>query len=294
MTDNIAPRSYYKTLFPKLTAKKGLLPMGWQENTDLNLEDLVLLKKARVTSIVFGIESLSTGLLKLINKKTTASQNLLLLRNALSVGIHLRWHILWGFPGDKIAYYEELLRLLPLIGHLQPPDELIHLILARFSSYMENPRAHGITNIRPAAIYNQIYPEWTKTDELAYEFIGDYPCEAHDNPGIIREIADGITRWKSSWKKAFLTMRPLSDHYMIHDGRIVDGKVKNHVLDFAGAREVMTYGAIEVSEHRKWAVEEKLGVVVDSIYTPLTTASPGLLTQFAGGAENQDISCNQI
>jgi ribosomal peptide maturation radical SAM protein 1 len=284
MTDNIVPRSYYTKLFPKMSETKGL-PLWYQENADLKLGDLLLLKKARVNSVVFGIESLSTGLLKLLHKKTTASRNLLLLRNALSVGIHIRWHMLWGFPGDKIAYYEELLELIPLITHLQPPAEILHLVLVRFSPYMENPRAHGITNIRPVEIYKQIYPEWADIDKLAYEFIGDFPCEAHENPGIMREIVDGITHWKSSWKKAFLVMKPFADEYAIIDGRIVGAKAKNHVLDYAGAREVMRYGRFEGSEYQKWAVEEKLGTVVDSLYIPLVTASPDLLAQFEERAE---------
>jgi ribosomal peptide maturation radical SAM protein 1 len=277
MTDNIVPRSYYKKLFPKLAEIEGLLPLWYQETANLELEDLLLLKQARIHSVLFGIESLSSGLLALINKQTTASRNLLLLRNARSVGIYGRWHFLWGFPGEKIEYYEEMLRLLPLIGHLQPPDEILHLVLVRFSAFMNNPEAYGITNVRPAAIYAQIYPEGANIDDLAYEFIGDYPCEAHENPGIMQKIVDGITAWRSSWRQAYLRMTFFGDEYVIYDGRSVGGKVKNHALDYAAAREIMTYGAYEGSEYQEWAVQEKLGVVVDDRYTPLVTASPDLL-----------------
>jgi hypothetical protein len=188
--------------------------------------------------------------------------------------------MLWGFPGDEAAHYEETLKLLPLIRHLQPPRELLHLKLVRFSSYLENPRLHRITNLRPLEIHKKIYPHWAEIDKLAYEFIGDYPSQAHENPELIREIDNEVETWQKTWKKKKLVMKYFMNTYVIYDNRDIHPEETTHILDYQQAREVMTYCDYRESETRKWAVEQKLGVVLDSRYVPLVTASPELLREF--------------
>lgn len=280
MTDNIVPRFYYQKLLPVLSERDDMPPIWYQENTNLTLTDLINLKKARIKSLLFGVEALSTDLLKLMNKGVTARQNLLLLRNALSVGIHHCWHMLWGFPGDKCAHYEETLALFPLIRHFYPPRELLHLILARYSSYVESPHNHAITNLAPLDVYHKIYPSWAQSDKLAYGFTGDYDCESHDNPDIIRRIAKEIEVWNENWKNSILVMLPVGNFYSIHDSRKIPGTAENHIVDAEQAKAVMTYSPYDGSEYQQWAVENKLGVVCDSYYVPLITASPKLLLKF--------------
>ncbi len=202
-----------------------------------------------------------------------------MLRNARSVGTRTDWLLLWGFPGDKLEYYQETLKILPLIRHLQPPVTCLHLILARFSPYFENPEAFQIINIRPWAVYNMVFPEWADLDNLAYWFAGDYPCGAHENLQLIKEIAQEVALWKTLWETTYLVMVPFSDYYLILDNRDNNGK-KQHVLDYQKAKEIMTDCVYHESEYQQWAVEEKLGVIADSWYIPLVTASPELLLQF--------------
>jgi ribosomal peptide maturation radical SAM protein 1 len=285
MTDNIVPHSYYEKLLPLLSQKKDFPSIWYQENTKLRLKDLMNLEKAQVGSVLFGIDALSTGMLRHMNKGVNARQNLLLLRNARSIGIYILWFILWGSPGDKVEYYRETLKLIPLIRHLQPPLEFLHIKLVRFSSYVEDPQLHQITNLRPMEIYKQIYPDWAEIDKLSYEFTGDYPCQAHENPEIIQEIVSEISLWKDSWKKSILAMISFTDHYIIKDSRI-NGENRTHIIDYAKAKEIMRYCIYNESQYQKWAVEQKLGVVVDGWYVPLVTASPELLIQFEEGTLN--------
>jgi ribosomal peptide maturation radical SAM protein 1 len=280
MTDNIVPPSYYKNLFPRLSGKKMFHPMWYQENTNLKIKDLVNLKNAHIYTVVFGIEALSTGLLKLMNKRVSGRQNIILLRNARSVGLYIQWFMLWGFPGDEIGRYRETLELLPLIRHLQPPLEFLHLILVRFSSFHENPEFHKITRLRPMEVHEQIYPDSADVSKLAYEFTGEYPCEAHEHPEIIRALSREVEKWIASWQNASLTMIPVGGRYIIRDNRGIEDLPINHILDGSRAEEVMKCREYTGSEQQKWAVENKLAVEVDSWYVPLVTASPELLVQF--------------
>jgi hypothetical protein len=70
------------------------------------------------------------------------------------------------------------------------------------------------------------------------------------------------------------------DAFAIYDNRDIHEKAKTHILDYHQATEIMTSCIYNGSENLKWAAAEKLGVVSDSWYVPLVTASPGLLLEF--------------
>ena len=277
--DKVMPISYQKELLPLLGEKENMPPLTYEQRPDLSFEDLSRLKQAGVNIIKTGIESLSTGLLKVMNKGVTASQNLLLLRHACSLGLAVSWNLLWGFPGDEPECYEETLALLPLLRHLQPPDVFRHLSLDRFCAYFEEPERFQITGLRPWKVYTQIYPEWAEVEKLAYRFIGDYPSAANQRPELIRRIAQEVEIWKTGWKSARLLMLSFAGSYIIHDSRGLDGAAQNHVLDRSQAQAIMNPAAYSASEQQQWAVEHKLGVVLDERYVPLVTARPELLKE---------------
>ena len=87
----------------------------YEVKANLSLPQVLALKRAGITSIQPGIESLSSRLLTLMKKGVQARQNLMLLRYARAAGLHLTWNLLWGFPGDDVEAYEETLAILPLI-----------------------------------------------------------------------------------------------------------------------------------------------------------------------------------
>jgi ribosomal peptide maturation radical SAM protein 1 len=278
--DKVMPTSYQKELLPLLCEKEKTPAVTFEQRPDLSLHELMDLEKAGVNIIKPGIESFSTGLLKLMNKGVAAGQNILLLRNARSLGMLVSWNLLWGFPGDRAAYYRETLNILPLIRHLQPPLVFRHLSLDRFSRYFEQPGDFQIHALRPWAVYNMVYPDWADVEKLAYRFTGDYPSAAHHHPGLIREIARQVEYWDKTWKKTRLEMVPVAGSYIVRDTRGIEGNKESHILDASRAREIMTVGLYEESGNQRWAVEEKLAVVVDSRYVPLITASPRLLSKF--------------
>lgn len=282
MCDLAMPLSYHREIFPKLLENKKSPNIYYQAKANLTLPDLINLKKVKTDQFTIGIEALSTGLLKLMNKGTSAMQNLKLLRNARSIGILIDWLFLWGFPGDTLEHYQEVLKILPLIRHLQPPITCLHMILGRFSPYFEKANDFQITNIRPWAVYHMIFPEWTDFDNMTYWFIADYPCGAHEYPDLMKKIGEEVNLWKQLWEKTHLVMICFSGSYLILDNRDIIGK-KQHVVDYQKAKEIMTNRVYNGSEYQQWAVAEKLGVLVDSWYVPLITASPELLLDFEEG-----------
>lgn len=280
MSDVSMPLSFHEEVFPKLVEREKELPrLYYQFKSNLQLPDLINLKKANVGLGTVGIEAISAGLLKLMNKGITGWQNVKFLRCTRSVKLHVDWLLLWGFPGDKIEYYQETLDILPLIRHLQPPITLMHVFLTRFSPYFSNAKDFKITNLRPWAVYDMIFPDWAEKDKLASWFIGDYPCEAHENPQLIKAISEEVVLWKKLWRTTRLVMVPFQDYYIIFDNRDIVGN-KQTVIDACKAKEIMKTSVYNESEYQKWALTEKYGVLMDSWYVPLVTASPELLQQF--------------
>ena len=276
-TDAVFP---YQDVLPQLFPAEAFPPLSCQLKVDTSLQDLIHVKNANIHAILPGIETFSTKILQLMNKGTTARQNLIFLRNAASVGFYVDWFMLWGFPGDRISEYEDILRMLPLIRHLQPPRKFESMQLMRFSPYVRTPQKYEISKLRPWPAYHVIYPDRADIEKLAYYYHADYPSEAREHPELILKIANEITRWRRVWENAILKMLPFAGSYIIYDRRNNGAPPKKHFVHRSRAQEVMAYRKYNESEPQQWALERQLGIVVDSWYVPLVTASPELLLQF--------------
>lgn len=279
MTDKVMPPVYQKTLVPQLQ-QRSVPRLSYEQRSDMTLIELIDLKKAGFVSIKPGIEALSGGLLRLMNKGITLADNLLLLRHCACLGLYVDWNLLWAFPGDKKSFYEETLVVIPLLRHLCPPAVFRHISLDRFSPYFQKPQNFGITNLRPWAVYHSVYPEQSDLDQTAYRFIGDYESEAMENPDLIQKIAGELGKWKQKWRSAKLIMQRIMGLCMIIDTRESEDNPATYIMDEEKAREVMVPGEYSDSENQQWAVEHKLAVAAEGVYVPLVLAAPDLLLHF--------------
>lgn len=199
--DNIAPHSFF--------AKDGLfsvLASGWHDfdlfyevKANLGLKELDLLARARVRNIQPGIESLSSGALRLINKGITASQNLVLLRECASRGIGVAWNLMIGIPGEESSWYHDLIGILPSITHLQAPEELNSARVDRFSPFFERARDFGISNVRvPKA--NALLFSGLGVEPVSHFFDADIMTELLADPPLLDALIDSVTKWVDLWR----------------------------------------------------------------------------------------------
>lgn len=200
MTDLAMPREYYQTLLPKLAEDDTPYRIYYEQVADLNYRKMKKLSEAGILDIQPGLESLNDSLLKRVNKKTSLSQNIEILRYASVFNLNILWNMLWGIPGERISEYEEILSLIPYITHLQPPFGIMHLVIARFSPFFKNPEKFGISNIRPLSRSYDVWPHYGDVSQLCLSFTGDYTSETRKNPGIIMELMDAVEEWNLSWK----------------------------------------------------------------------------------------------
>lgn len=279
MSDVAMPQSFKKNVIPSIKENQKIPKLGYQIKATVNLQELIEYKKANISQFTVGIEALSNGLLKTMQKGTTVRQNIQTLRYGKSLGLYLDWVLLWGMPGDKKEYYQETIDIIPLIQHLQPPITFLHLFLGRYSPFFEKAENLNISNIRPWNVYNMIFPKWADIENLAYWFVADYPCESHENKDLIRRLSDKIIDWRKNWLKKHLFITKMADAYVIFDNRGVNDNV-NETISKSMAIEVMLTARYQGSEAQQWAINNKMAVIIGSWYIPLITATEDLLIEF--------------
>jgi ribosomal peptide maturation radical SAM protein 1 len=194
--DNILNMKYFKDLLPELKKTNIEIQLSYETKANLNKEQVRLLKEAGVSWIQAGIESLSTRVLRLMNKGVTALQNVQLLKWCKEFGLNINWNYMYRLPKERAEDYKEVESLIGSIMHLQPPKDYGPVMLDRFSPYFSYPEEYGITNIRPKRAYYYVYPvDEESIFNIAYHFDFDY--KEDQGWGYIRPLIEAISRWKN-------------------------------------------------------------------------------------------------
>jgi len=219
-TDEIAPRDAFRTLVPELPRRvPGLEAVYFEVRPDLPRDDLQALAASGVHRVETGIESLSTQVLRLMRKGTTALQGVRFLKWARELGLHVVWNLLWGIPGEEPSEYGRMASLVPLLTHLQPPNTVGEVRLDRFSPMFEDPEAYGLTDVHAVPAYGHVFdlPQ-DDLDRLAYFFASS--CR---RPQPLAEytlwLAEAVTAWKESSGRSHLWYVDDGERLLIDDGR---------------------------------------------------------------------------
>lgn len=221
-TDAICPTSYFTDLFPKIASRGFHREIYYEVKSNLTFAQLSAVTSAGVVKIQPGVESLSTRLLRLLNKGNNAGDTIRMLRDCRDLGLTAFWNLLVGIPGDKSADYAEQARLFPLLQHLTPPI-LIPISIQRFSPYFEHSEAYGITDLRPVSGYHRAFPDFFNRMRLAMYFSAKFPSESRGMPGILDLLIQHTRRWRQRWQKPpypTLELRRLDDEsWLVEDTR---------------------------------------------------------------------------
>ncbi|HEY3953815.1 MAG TPA: RiPP maturation radical SAM C-methyltransferase [Streptosporangiaceae bacterium] len=214
MVDNILDAGYYNSLLPRLAEDDRRRRLFFEIKANLTREHVQTLVRAGVTWVQPGIESLHTEVLRLMDKGIKGWQNIQLLKWSGELGLRVSWSMLWGFPGEKNDWYEEVAGWLPALEHLQPPSGAVRLRYDRYSVYHEQARKMGLS-LFPIGAMSFIYPVWpADIDRLAYFFstepatgplryLEDTAAEVAKFPGI-----GAVTTAARAWREAYYDGSP--------------------------------------------------------------------------------------
>jgi ribosomal peptide maturation radical SAM protein 1 len=168
--DNILDMRFFKDLLPALARQGAPYSFFFEVKANLKREQVRLLADAGIRIVQPGIESFDTRILRLMDKGTTAAQNLLLLKWCKQFDVRVTWNFICGFPGERDEWYEEMAGWMPLVEHLTPPTGMAKLQYHRFSVYDTERARYGL-RLKPHPHYKLIYPDrGVPLDDLVYLF----------------------------------------------------------------------------------------------------------------------------
>jgi hypothetical protein len=223
--DNIEPDIVVDAL-SELREEGTELTVGWcQTHPSLKRTQLERLRAAGVTTLFVGIESLSTHVLRLVRKGTTALSSVRFLRWCAEVGLNVRWNLLYGIPGEAPADYRRMAEVMGLLTHLAPPYKPVPIDLRRFSPYFDEPERYGIEVVAPTSRYRH-FAACVDADahELALSF--EFRVPRQEDPG---EYAAPCVEAYRAWLAA--RARGSSLRYDASDGVV---RIEDRRLDRTG------------------------------------------------------------
>ncbi|MGZ3449971.1 MAG: RiPP maturation radical SAM C-methyltransferase [Polyangiales bacterium] len=199
IVDNILAPRVYDDLLPRLRDSGTKLSLRWSASLKANLtrEQLHRLVEAGIDIINPGIESLSSEILRLMDKGETSIQNVWLLRACREMSVVPEWHLLYGFPGESQAAYREQATLIAKIGHLPGPNAPVPVALVRFSPMFEKAETFGITDVRPHRAYEHAFGAHPTLRDLAYAFEFRFPSEVAPEV-YAKPTIDAVRAWKGA------------------------------------------------------------------------------------------------
>ncbi|MEV0611271.1 RiPP maturation radical SAM C-methyltransferase [Polymorphospora rubra] len=236
MVDNIIDNRYFRDVLPRVADLDWDLRIHYEVKSNLRPDEIEALRRAGVTHVQPGIESLVSPVLKLMDKGVTGVRNVRTLRDCESAALTVTWNWLYGFPTERGADYQAILRQVPALIHLQPPAGLARILLERFSPYFEN-RLLGFPERRPARLYDHVYalPADQLTD-MVYLFDTD-PAGLSDTDA--EPLAKLIDLWTDGYSSSSLRVVSEDDEEIVIADRRVGWPEREHRI--VGAPFVAAY-----------------------------------------------------
>ncbi|HEX6681355.1 MAG TPA: RiPP maturation radical SAM C-methyltransferase [Candidatus Limnocylindrales bacterium] len=238
LSDNILDPVYIDTLFPRLTALDWDLRIFYEVKSNLKPADMAALAAAGVTMVQPGIESLSSRVLSIMDKGATGPAQVRSLRLFREHGIEPRWNYLCGFPGeDWERDYTPILRQMPALVHLPPPNGISRIYVDRFAPLFED-RSLGFDGpLRAASWYPLIYDlPSVELNELAYAF--EHEQRGIDDRGEAR-LGAAVETWRRDHAASRLSVAAVESSVVIRDRR-VGFEPRDHILDGVAASLYLT------------------------------------------------------
>ena len=218
--DNILDMRYLKDLFPVMADGGPDYQIFYEAKANLTRAQLRMLARGGVTHLQPGLESLSSHVLRLMDKGVRAAQNVNLLRWARYYGIDVAWSILWGFPGESAEDYTEQAAASEHLIHLQPPENSGRIWMERFSPMYADPERFGVRRREPEGSYRYVYPQRMDLNRIAYFF--DYELDSALPDSAYEPLRRALAEWSEAWHRASrpaLTYWSAPGFVQIHDGR---------------------------------------------------------------------------
>ena len=135
VVDNMLNIEQIRLLLSELRSRPNRFSLFYETKDNLKLNQVELLRDVGVSWIHPGIESLRPEILKWIDKRFQAWNNVQFLKWIKESEVRTPWELIVGFPGETDSSYSSIAEWVPLLLHLQVPTGTGQLRFDRFSPY---------------------------------------------------------------------------------------------------------------------------------------------------------------
>ncbi|WNG18805.1 RiPP maturation radical SAM C-methyltransferase [Cystobacter fuscus] len=272
--DNILRFKGVETLARSLAELGKDLSFFYEMRAHVRPWEILVLWEAGLTASQFGIEALSTSMLKRVGKGTTCIQNLEVMKTCFELGIHNQANLILDFPTSTQLEVEETCRMIERVAVAYQPLEITRFHLGQGSTAEVLQREFGIVNVRNRDSYRAGLPEdvWRRLSLLDLSFDLEGPL-ADWTP-----VERAVERWRA--RVAAQARHPERGVLTYQDGgsflRIQDRRGPNFDVVLKGAtRELYLYCCeIRSLEHvlaRFGAGSEAARRSIEGVLTQLTS-----------------------
>jgi len=191
--DNVLPGTTTKRIFVDLGKIPKDLRFFAEIRAATSRETLQVMRAAGIEELQVGIEALSTGLLKKMNKGTSAIQNLQTMKYCEELGISSNSNLILYFPGSDEDDVEETLRALEFALYFKPL-KAVHFWLGLGSPVWLAPGAFGIRSTFNHPNYRAIFPAEI-ADSVKFT-IQAYRGDLRHQKKIWKPVKEQLKIWK--------------------------------------------------------------------------------------------------
>ena len=199
LSDNVLGHRMVRELLPMLAKDPQDCRLFCEIRTNLDSCEVQALARAGIVTTQPGIESLNDHLLRLMGKGSTAIQNVALMKYHRAHHIYPVWNMMTSVPGEAREDYEQMLELIPLITHLQPPTRANPIVFMRFSRYWEDPEAYGL-ELAPDPLYQCCFDDHKDIvdDFGCYSILtgGSFVETIQANHDLYLRMHRAVTEWR--------------------------------------------------------------------------------------------------
>ena len=195
-TDNALPVKESKEVFTQLKELKKDFRFFSEIRATITQENLKIMHDAGMSEVQIGIESLSTRLLKKLNKGTTAIQNLEIMKNCEQLGIVNNSNLILQFPGSDMDDVEETLRNLEFATSFRPLRQ-VNFWLGLESPVWQNPQQFGIKALYNHPRYADLLPQNISSMRF---LIQAYRGDVRYQKKLWKPVKQRIKAWKMEYE----------------------------------------------------------------------------------------------
>ena len=214
--DNILNPTTTEEMFERIGALGRSFEIFTEVRASVTRQQLLAMRRAGVTQVQIGVESLSSRLLKKLNKGTTVIQNMEVMKHCEELGIRHHSNLILGFPasdGDDVA---ETLENLAFVLPYQPLRK-VRFWLGQNSPVALHPERFGIRRIANHPNYNVLLPGSLGTSLCL--MIKTYVGDRRRQHQLWRPVAKAVAEWQRlhgrQRREPFLSFRDGGDFLLI-------------------------------------------------------------------------------